>query len=111
MDPRPDANARPRRFQPTDEAFATRTTHASLMSIGPFSNRLLLWGIAFELVFAAAVVYLPPLQDIFHTAALGPGELLLLAAFPPLVWASDELRRAVARRAVRRRQSPVEELS
>ena len=63
-----------------------------------FSNRLLLWGIAFELAFAAAVIYLPPLQDIFHTASLSAADLLLLAAFPPIVWGSDELRRWIARR-------------
>ena len=74
-------------------AFAARTTHASLRSIGVFSNRLLLWGIAFELVFAAAVVYLPPLQSLFATAALGLRELAVLAVFPFIVWGSDELRR------------------
>ena len=30
-------------------AFAARTERASLRSVGVFSNRLLLWGIAFEL--------------------------------------------------------------
>ena len=52
-------------------AFACRTTHASLRSIGVFSNRLLLWGIAFELAFAAVVIYVPPLQAIFGTDDLG----------------------------------------
>ncbi|MGZ8481980.1 MAG: cation-translocating P-type ATPase [Candidatus Limnocylindria bacterium] len=79
-------------------AFATRTNRASLRDIGFFSNRLLLWGIAFELAFAAAVIYLPWLQDVLHTAALGPVELGLLATFPVLVWGSDELRRAFVRR-------------
>lgn len=79
-------------------AFAARTARASLRSIGFFSNRLLLWGIAFELAFAAALVYLPPLQDVFHTEALGARELALLALFPPLVWGSDELRRWAVRR-------------
>jgi magnesium-transporting ATPase (P-type) len=83
-------------------AFATRTTHASLRSIGVFSNRLLLWGIAFELAFAAAVIYLPPLQKIFHTAALGVRELALLAVFPVIVWGSDELRRWIVRRRAAR---------
>ena len=41
-----------------------------------FSNRLLLWAIAFELAFAVAVIYLPPLQVVFHTNALGPRELV-----------------------------------
>jgi magnesium-transporting ATPase (P-type) len=79
-------------------AFATRTTHASLRSIGFLSNRLLLWGIAFELAFAAAIIYLPALQSVFGTESLGVDALLLLALFPPLVWGSDELRRSVVRR-------------
>jgi magnesium-transporting ATPase (P-type) len=79
-------------------AFATRTTTSSLRSIGVFSNRLLLWGIAFEVAFAAALIYLPPLQDVFATAGLGPAELALLFTFPWIVWGTDELRRAVVRR-------------
>jgi magnesium-transporting ATPase (P-type) len=79
-------------------AFASRTTHASLRAIGVFSNRFLLWGIAFELVFAAAVVYLPPLQQIFATAPLGLPELAVLSVFPVIVWGSDELRRWWRRR-------------
>ena len=57
-------------------AFAARTSRASLREIGVFSNRLLLWAIAFELAFAVAVIYLPPLQVVFHTNALGPRELV-----------------------------------
>jgi len=84
-------------------AFATRTAHESLRSIGVFSNRLLLWGIAFELTFAAAVIYLPPLQAAFGTAAIDAHDLLPLLAFPLIVWGSDELRRwAIRRRSVRR---------
>ena len=79
-------------------AFAARTSRASLRSVGVLSNRLLLWGIAFELVFAAAVIYLTPLQEIFHTGPLGAIELLILAAFPVIVWGSDELRRWAMRR-------------
>jgi calcium-translocating P-type ATPase len=79
-------------------AFASRTTRASLREIGVFSNPLLLGGIAFELLFAAALIYLPPVQSIFHTAALGLPELALLVCFPVIVWGSDELRRAWLRR-------------
>jgi calcium-translocating P-type ATPase len=80
-------------------AFAARTTHASLRSIGVFSNRLLLWGIGFELAFAAAVIYLPPLQGVFGTHALGVRELLPLLVFPFVVWGTDELRRWWLRRS------------
>jgi calcium-translocating P-type ATPase len=79
-------------------AFAARTTRSSLREIGLLSNPLLLWGIAFELVFAAAVIYLPFMQGIFHTAALGVSELALLTSFPVIVWGSDELRRGWQRR-------------
>ncbi|TXS75610.1 cation-transporting P-type ATPase [Streptomyces sp. sk2.1] len=84
-------------------AFAARTDHAALREIGVLSNPLLLAGIAFELVFTAALVYAPPLQRIFGTAALPWDVVLLIATFPVLVWGTDELRRA--RR--RRRASPV----
>jgi calcium-translocating P-type ATPase len=79
-------------------AVAARTERVSLRSIGLFSNRLLLWGIASEIVFTAALVYVPPLQALFGTAALGPAELVLLLPMPFVVWGSDEARRWVVRR-------------
>ena len=79
-------------------AFAARTERASLRSVGVLSNPLLLWGIAFELVFAAAVVYLPPLQSVFGTASLGADAILFVLPFPFIVWGADELRRAIRRR-------------
>ena len=78
-------------------SFAARTTHASLREIGVLANRHLLRGIAFEIGFAAAIIYLPPLQSVFHTAALTGWEIGLLASFAPLVWGSDELYRALQR--------------
>jgi magnesium-transporting ATPase (P-type) len=85
-------------------AVACRTTHASLRSIGLGSNRLLLWGILFELAFAAALIYVPPLQELFGMGPLGVEELAILAAFPVVVWGSDELRRAALRARGRRRE-------
>jgi calcium-translocating P-type ATPase len=79
-------------------AFAARTDRASLRSIGVFTNPLLLWGIVFELVLAAMVIYLPPLQDALNTAALGPEVLLFIAPFPFIVWGADELRRYIVRK-------------
>jgi calcium-translocating P-type ATPase len=80
-------------------AFAARTERASLRSIGVFSNRLLLWGIAFELALSALIVYAPPLQELLGTAALEPHMLLFVLPFPFIVWGADELRRALRRRA------------
>jgi len=79
-------------------AFAVRTDRASLWQVGVFSNPLLLWGIVFELVFTAALIYLPPLQLLLGTRPLGSTELALLATFPVVVWGVDEAWRAVKRR-------------
>jgi calcium-translocating P-type ATPase len=79
-------------------AFAVRTSRASLREVGVFSNPQLLRGVAFALLFAAAIIYVPALQSIFHTAALGPRDLVVLAGFPVIVWGSDELWRWRARR-------------
>ncbi len=78
-------------------AIAARTERASLRSVGFFTNRLLLWGIASEIVFAAAVIFVPVLQDVFGTTALKPVDLAVLAPFPLIVWGADELRRLVLR--------------
>ncbi len=79
-------------------AFAARTERASLRSIGVFSNKLLLWGIAFELALTALLIYVPPCQDLLGTAALPWDYLLLAAPFPFIVWGADELRRWLVRR-------------
>jgi len=79
-------------------AFAARTERASLRSIGVFSNRLLLWGIGFELALAALLIYVPVCQDLLGTAALPWRYLLLVVPFPFIVWGADELRRWLARR-------------
>jgi magnesium-transporting ATPase (P-type) len=72
-------------------AFAARTDHASLRSIGVFSNRLLLWGIAFELAFTAALLWVPPLRELFGTVPPSPADLALVLPFPFIVWGADEL--------------------
>ena len=79
-------------------AFASRTERVSLRAVGLTTNRLLLGGIVFELVFAAALIYLPPLQSLFGTAALPAWVIALMLPMPVLVWGADELFRWAARR-------------
>jgi calcium-translocating P-type ATPase len=78
-------------------AFAARTDRASLHAIGVFSNRLLLWGIGFELVLAALLIYAPPFQHLLGTAALDPTQLAFVIPFPFIVWGADEVRRYLIR--------------
>ena len=79
-------------------AFAVRTDHASLRTVGVFSNRLLLAGIGVALAFAAVIVYLPVMHGIFGTASLTAGQVATVAPFPFIVWGADELRRLILRR-------------
>jgi magnesium-transporting ATPase (P-type) len=86
-------------------AFAVRTDHASLRSVGVFTNRPLLAGIAVALAFAAALIYVPILQGFFGTAALTPAQLAIVAPFPVIVWGADETRRMLMRRYHARHQT------
>ncbi|MFZ4516441.1 MAG: cation-translocating P-type ATPase [Acidimicrobiia bacterium] len=79
-------------------AVAARTERVALRAIGIWSNPMLWWAIVFECAFAAALVYLPPLQALFRTAAVGPRVLIAMLPFPFVVWGADELRRAIVRR-------------
>ncbi|MGZ8691143.1 MAG: cation-translocating P-type ATPase [Gaiellaceae bacterium] len=71
-------------------AFAARMERGSIRSVGLWSNRLLLWGVLFELVFAAALAYASPLQAAFGTAAPPTLAVALLLPFPFVVWAVDD---------------------
>ncbi|SDK76691.1 plasma-membrane calcium-translocating P-type ATPase [Actinopolyspora mzabensis] len=84
-------------------AFASRTRRAALRDIGSLTNRLLLAGFGFELLFAAAIVYVPPLQRVFDTAAPPAWVYVLLLPFPLIVWAADETYRGFLRRGHRSR--------
>jgi magnesium-transporting ATPase (P-type) len=79
-------------------AFAVRTEHASLRSIGVFSNPYLLTAVGAELLLAGIFIYTPPLQALLGTTALPARDLLLLLPYPPVVWGADELRRGLLRR-------------
>ena len=79
-------------------ALAARTQRAALRDVGFFTNPLLLWGILSEIAFVAAVVLLPPLQQLFGTRPLAITDVALLCAFPVVVWGADEIRRARIRR-------------
>jgi len=83
-------------------AFAARTERVSLRSIGALSNPLLLWGIGFELILAAAIIYLPPIQGVLGTAPLSLDMLVFTLPFPITVWGADELRRWLLRRKDKR---------
>jgi Ca2+-transporting ATPase len=79
-------------------ALALRTERQSLFTVGLFSNRLLLVGLAGVGLILLALSYVPFLQAVFRTAPLSGGDLLFLLIFPPLQVLASELRKAWLRR-------------
>ncbi|MDD5642064.1 MAG: HAD-IC family P-type ATPase [Syntrophales bacterium] len=82
-------------------ALAIRTERESIFTVGLFTNRLLLWGIIFEIAILLALSYIPFLQRIFQTAPLHLSDFLFLLIFPPLMLLADEARKAWVRRRER----------
>ncbi|HET6818656.1 MAG TPA: cation-transporting P-type ATPase [Mycobacteriales bacterium] len=82
-------------------AWAARRDRARIRDMGIWSNRLLLAGVAFEVGFTAAVVTLPGLSGLLGMAVPPPLTLAVIATFPFIVWAADELRRRLATRDLR----------
>jgi magnesium-transporting ATPase (P-type) len=77
--------------------FACRTERESVFRTGLFANRLVLWGIASELVVITFLIYTPFLQKIFGLAPLGFREWLFLFAFAPLLLMLEEGRKWIVR--------------
>ena len=69
------------------------------MSVSPFEgNRWLLGGLGLSVLLQAAVLYLPPLNALFHTVPLHWHVLLPLLALASAVLWAEEARKLVARR-------------
>lgn len=75
-----------------------RTRRASILSVGIFSNRLVLLGIACELALLAAILYVPLFNQVLGTAPLEAWQLALGLPFAVLIIIADELRRYLLRR-------------
>ena len=75
-----------------------RTRTQSLFTVGLFSNRLVLVGIAFELSLLASISYIPTLNTFFGTAPLEAWHLMLSVPFALAILIGDEIRRVFVRR-------------
>jgi Ca2+-transporting ATPase len=82
-------------------ALAIRSYRDSLFSIGLFSNKPLLGAVLLTFLLQLAVVYLPPMQDLFSITPLPPLELGISLAFSTLVFFAVEIEKAFLRRKER----------
>jgi potassium/sodium efflux P-type ATPase len=80
-------------FSQIGAVFNCRTEKQSAFKVGLFKNKQVNLGIIIEIILIFALVYLPPLQSVFHTAPLLLSDWLLLCIWPPLVLLVEEVRK------------------
>ena len=80
-------------FSQIGAVFNCRTEKQSAFQVGLFKNKQVNLGILIEIILIFALVYLPPLQSVFHTAPLLLSDWLLLCIWPPLVLLLEEGRK------------------
>lgn len=90
-------------FSQIGAVFNCRTEKQSVFKVGIFHNKQVNFGIIVEIIIIFALVYLPPLQSVFHTSALSLSDWLLLCVWPPLILIVEEIRKALARRKDRKK--------
>ncbi|MBI3585218.1 MAG: HAD-IC family P-type ATPase [Nitrospinae bacterium] len=78
--------------------FACRTEMESVLSAGFFKNRLILIGIAIEVILILILDYTALFQKIFGLAPLRLNDWMLLLIFPIVVLTADEIRKYVVRK-------------
>lgn len=80
------------------QVLAIRSDQVSLLRQGLFSNLPLLGAVLLTFTLQLALIYVPPLSAIFHTAPLTGGELAACIALSSIVFFAIEATKWVARR-------------
>jgi magnesium-transporting ATPase (P-type) len=78
--------------------FACRSSQDSIFKLGFLSNKLVVIGIAVEVILSAFIIYHPLGNKIFGTAPLGLDVWLILVPFSALLLFAEEIRKAYVRR-------------
>jgi magnesium-transporting ATPase (P-type) len=87
-------------------AFACRTSRQSVLKLGLFTNRLLLWGIAAEICLMMTLIYFPPAARMFNMSPLGARHWLMIAAFGVVLFLIEEARKFLVRRTRSKQPHP-----
>ncbi|EHK24775.1 putative Ca/Mn-transporting ATPase [Trichoderma virens Gv29-8] len=76
-------------------ALSCRSESKSVLrgEVGLFSNNLFNWAVSLSIIGQLLVIYLPWLQEVFQTEAIGLGDLLRLVMLCSTVFWADELRK------------------
>jgi sodium/potassium-transporting ATPase subunit alpha len=79
--------------------FACRSATISIFTMGFFSNRLVVAGVATELILATLIIYTPIGNSLFACSPIGINVWLLLIPFAAMLLAIDETRKYFVRRS------------
>jgi Ca2+-transporting ATPase len=80
---------------------AIRSEQESLFKVGVFSNKPLLGAIVLTFALQMAIIYIPVLNPVFHTAPLTPVELLITIAASSIVFLAAELKKLLVKKGIR----------
>jgi P-type Ca2+ transporter type 2C len=86
-------------------SFAVRTQEQSIVRVGVFSNKPLVFAGLFGIAFVACVSYVPALQSVFNTAPLRLSDWVVLVAMGALLLIAEEARKAIVRSRHRARDA------
>jgi sodium/potassium-transporting ATPase subunit alpha len=79
--------------------FLCRSERDTVFGENPFSNRMILWGVASEIILILVIVYTPIGHAVFGTAPLPFPVWLFMLPFALLMLLAEELRKLIVRRA------------
>jgi Ca2+-transporting ATPase len=85
-------------FLQLGNALAVRSEHESFFTLGWRTNKPLAGAVVLTVVVQLAIVYVPVLQGVFDTDALGPAELATVLVASTVVFAAVEAQKWVLRR-------------
>jgi magnesium-transporting ATPase (P-type) len=73
--------------------FTIRSETKSIFKIGFFTNKLIIVGIIFELLFTVALVHIPFFQKVFNTTDIGLRDYAVLFGFMVIIFFVEEGRK------------------
>jgi magnesium-transporting ATPase (P-type) len=82
-------------------AFAWRSERQSIIRLGFFTNRLLLWCIVVEIGLMVVLIYVPPFSRIFGMSPLMLEHWLFILSFGIILLLLEEMRKLWVRRSMR----------
>jgi Ca2+-transporting ATPase len=85
-------------------AYSSRSERFSIIKLGIFSNKTLVWASLFSFSLMLAVIYIPFLQPIFKTYAISANDWLVVASLCAIPLLAGEINKLVSRTIANRAQ-------